>query len=301
MEQLNNPYASLSDMALFVEVARCGSFRHAANRLDMPVATLSRRIAAMERRLSRQLLVRTTRSVSLAHSAQAYFERCLAVIEAADAAQNVLLAHDGQAERIRISMPVDLGVSLLGSIIAAYAAETSGLRVEMDLSTQTRDLFREPVDLVFRIGSPMDDRVVARKLWDVAAGLYSTPACLKRHGPLSDPQALTQVPCLQLTTTSGPMPWRVGGAHWVQAPGPVTLSANNVGLLVTLTAGGHGFALLPRYLAIDFLRRGKLVESLPEAVIPAWPLYAITASRSLSPRVRNLITHVRARLSEVTQ
>jgi DNA-binding transcriptional LysR family regulator len=293
---MKQPYQTLSDMVLFVEVARCGSYRKAADRLEVPVATLSRRISAMEKRLGAQLLVRTTRSVALAHGAHAYYEQCLRVLDAAAAAQAVLVAGRSAAERIRVSMPVDLGVEILGPSIADYAAQHPGLQVEFDLATNARDLFRDPVDLVFRIGRPIDDRVVARKIGDVAAGLYMARSLQARLGLPSSAQDLVNMPCLELLTATGPMGWSVSQHTWGRAPGNVSLAANNMGLLHALAVQGHGVALLPRHLAGSSVQAGALVELLDAKDIPPWPLYAITASRNLSAHMRGLISQVRARL-----
>jgi DNA-binding transcriptional LysR family regulator len=51
---------ALQDMALFVEVARAGSFTGAAKASGVPIATLSRRIAALEKRVGVRLFERTT-------------------------------------------------------------------------------------------------------------------------------------------------------------------------------------------------------------------------------------------------
>ena len=56
---------ALHDMALFVEVARTGSFSRASARLGVPGATVSRRIASMERAHGVRLFNRTTRHVEL--------------------------------------------------------------------------------------------------------------------------------------------------------------------------------------------------------------------------------------------
>ncbi len=116
--------STLADVALFVEVARTASFRLAAARLEMPPSTLSRRIAALEARLGVALFARTTRSVALTSAAKPYFERCLEVLAAAERAQAAL---DGGQQR------------------------------------QARMRIATPVDLAWRIGKPMDDRVVARR------------------------------------------------------------------------------------------------------------------------------------------
>lgn len=286
----------LPDMPLFVEVGRTGSFRQAAQRLGMPVSTLSRRISALEAKLGLQLFQRTTRSVALAPTARAYFEACVRVIEAADRAQHALASSKAGPGRLRIAMPVDLGVDVLGPLIADHAAAHPGLQVEMDLSSRAADLLRDPVDLALRIGRPLDERVVARRIAEVAAGLYASPSLLKRLGPVTEPETLVRLPCLNLLTSAGPMPWKVGHQRWPAAPGPHTLSANSVGLLRALAEQSHGIALLPRHIAAPGLKAGRLAQVLANEAVPAWPLYAITASRLVPGTVSALIAHVKRAL-----
>lgn len=80
----------LHDMALFVEVARTGNFSRASNKLAVPGATLSRRIAAMERRLGVRLFDRTTRRVELTEAGQRYFARCEHLVDEARLAHEAL-------------------------------------------------------------------------------------------------------------------------------------------------------------------------------------------------------------------
>lgn len=294
MEQLID---TLADMALFVEVARTSSFRHASARLSMPVSTLSRRIAALERRLGVQLLVRTTRSVKLAPSAATYFDRCVQVLDAATHAQDALEVSRRRLTRLRISMPVDLGVEMLGPVIAAYAVRQPGLAIDFDLSSLAKDLFKDPVDLVFRIGRPLDDRVVARKVIEVPGGLFASPSYLRHHGTPASPEDLNQARCLSLQMAQGPLPWSVGNASWPGTPGQVTLSANSVALLRSLAAQGHGVALLPLHLAQPYTRQRALVQVLPDEAVRGWTLFALTASRAAPVQVKGLIAYVREQLA----
>lgn len=289
----------LPDMALFVAVARAGSFRQAAARLQLPVSTLSRRIAAMEARLGVPLLLRTTRSVSLTPAATPYFERCVEVLEAAERAQAALTASHTQQVRMRIAMPVDLGVEVLGPVVADFVDSHPGLRVEFDLSAHAVDLLRDPFDLAFRIGKPMDDRLVARQVADIPSGLYAAPAWLRRHPAITQPEQLEQVPCLDLRTAVGSMAWRVGACQWDAAPGPCALAANSVSLLRKLAEAERGVALLPQHMASASVRAGRLQRVLPSVSTPVWPVYAVTAGRQLPDRVRLLLVHVRSALRTV--
>lgn len=288
---------ALPDIALFVEVARTGSFRHAAARLQLPPSTLSRRIAAMEARLGVPLFLRTTRSVALTAAARPYFDRCLEVLDAAERAQAALKVSHAQQALMRISMPVDLGVEVLGPVIAAFGDAHPGLRIEFDLSARAVDLLRDPVDLAFRIGKPMGDRLVARKVGEIDSGLYAAPDWLRSVPVLSRPEQLVTMPCLDLRTGQGSMAWRVGAKQWDAAPGPCVLAANSVGLLRKLAQEGRGIALLPRHMAEPAERAGRLVRVLPEQSTPVWPVYAVTAGRQVPQRVRLLIAHVKSALA----
>jgi DNA-binding transcriptional LysR family regulator len=291
--------STLADVALFVEVARTGSFRLAASRLEMPPSTLSRRIAALEARLGVALFVRTTRSVALTSAARPYFERCLEVLEAAERAQAALDGSRDRQVRMRITMPVDLGVEVLGPAIATFADAHSGLEVEFDLSSRAVDLLRDPVDLALRIGKPMDDRVVARKVGEISSGLYAAPALLRRLPPITAARQLADLPCLDLRTAVGSMPWQVGAARWDAAPGPCALAANSVALLCRLAEDGRGIALLPRHVAARRMHARSLVPVLAGEATPTWPIYAVTANRHVPRLVKLLIAHVRGALASV--
>lgn len=288
---------SLHDLVLFVEVVRAGSYRHAAARLSMPLSTLSRRIAALERRLGVPLLVRTTRSVALATAARPFYERCLELMEVAQRAEEALAGGRGGQAVLRVAMPVDLGVDLLGPAIAGFADAHPGLRVELDLSSHAVDLLRDPVDLALRIGKPLDDRVVARKIADVASSVFASPALLRRLPPITDVDQLTTLPCLDLRTSQGSMAWRVGTRRWEAAPGVCKLGANSVALIRKLAEDGRGLALLPEHVAAGSEQARRLVRVLAHLPTPSWPVYAVTAGRSVPRLVGQLIAHIKHTLA----
>ncbi len=73
-----NPHAS---MAVFVEVARAGSFSAAAHKLNMSTTAVSRHVADLERMLGVTLLRRTTRQVSPTEVGARYLPRAHAILE----------------------------------------------------------------------------------------------------------------------------------------------------------------------------------------------------------------------------
>ena len=64
---------SLDVLQLFLSVAESGGFTATANKLNMPVATVSRKIAQLERGLRVTLFVRNTRNVRLSPEGEAFY------------------------------------------------------------------------------------------------------------------------------------------------------------------------------------------------------------------------------------
>ena len=62
----------LNEVAMFVQVVRCGSFAEAARRLNMPSPTVSRRIQQLEARLGTRLMQRSTRKLELTSAGRAF-------------------------------------------------------------------------------------------------------------------------------------------------------------------------------------------------------------------------------------
>lgn len=301
MPHLRQLATHLNDMLLFVAVVQAQSFAAAAQRLDMPASTLSRRITAFEKNLGMPLLLRTTRSVQLHPAATDYYAACLQAVQAAELAQATLQATEGQAVHLRLSAPVDLGVDVLAPILAQYAHHNTALQCSVTLSASPVDVFKEPYDLVFRIGDPMDDRVVARQIGLIRSGLFAAPSVVEQHPPLHTALDLVHWPCIKLLTGRGEMPWRVDGETWPSAPGHARLGAASVGFVRELAVAGHGVALLPLHIAEKVPQtdgqNGALVRLLPQAQTPEWPLYAVTSGKSVSPAVTALIGFVKNQLA----
>lgn len=63
-------YRHLNHLATFSALAETGSFVGAARRLRLPTSTVSEHIAALERNLGLQLVIRTTRASRLTEAGQ---------------------------------------------------------------------------------------------------------------------------------------------------------------------------------------------------------------------------------------
>ncbi len=297
-----NDLSVLHDMTLFVEVARTGNFSRASAHLGVPGATLSRRIAAMERKVGVRLFDRTTRKVELTEAGRRYFERCAQLVDEARLAQEALRESvDRPVGHLRISMPVDAGVHHIGPVLPEFARQYPGITFELDLSPRHSDLISDHVDVAIRLGTVTGDQLVVRRLGAISLHLFAAPSYLDRRGRPQQPAELVEHDCIALALAVAQAPqgvrWRLvrdGDSTEVQVRG--RFCVNNPGLACVLAERGMGIAVLSQAIAREAVLAGRLVTVLPEWALPALPLHAVMSSRLQTAAVRAFVSFLVTRL-----
>jgi DNA-binding transcriptional LysR family regulator len=287
----------LADMALFVEVARAKGFRGAAERLNMPNSTLSRRIGALEKALGLRLLNRTTRRVELTEAGQIYFERAKRIVEEARLAHEHLGQMLAQPTGVlRASLPVDFGVTYLAPLIAEFARAHPGISFEIDMTPRRIDLIAEPFDVAIRVGMPADSGLIARPLAHLKPRLYAAPSYLRDHGTPKGPEDLAAHSCMGLVTSGR---WMLQSAS-AQAEVAMTsrFAINSVGMIRRLATLGMGIILVPEEIVSDDLERGLLHRIMPDWQGKGMPVYALTETRLLPAKTQKFIDFLQKKLAD---
>ena len=296
-----NDLSVLHDMTLFVEVARTGNFSRASTKLGVPGATLSRRIAAMERRFGVRLFDRTTRRVELTDAGRRYFERCGDLVDQARLAQEALRdAAAGPTGHVHVSMPVDMGINHVGPLLPEFARRYPGISFELDLSPGHRDLVGEHVDVAIRIGAVKGDQLIVRRIGTVEMLMFAAPAYLERHGEPRQPADLVEHECITLPGPQREARWclkRDTAAMEVTVRG--RFAVNNLGLMRVLAERGLGIVVLSHALAREAVNAGRLAQVLQGWTLPPLPVHAVMSSRLQPASVRAFVDFLAARLSLV--
>lgn len=287
----------LNDMALFVEVVKVRSFRRAAEALNMPNSTLSRRISGLEKAIGLRLLHRTTRKIELTEAGQLYYERCKRIVDEARLAHEQLgemLAHPSGL--LRASLPVDFANVYLAPLIAEFAQLYPGISFDFDLTPRQVDLVSEPVDVVIRMGEPANSNLIARKLASIQRFLYASPHYLQTWGEPQSPSDLSGHECLRLRGPDSDRWTLSGGDETQQVDVGGRFQLNSVGMLRRLASLGLGITLLPEGIAAQDVADGKLRRILVQWQASPVSVYALTETRLLPAKTQRFIEFVRDRL-----
>jgi DNA-binding transcriptional LysR family regulator len=294
------------DLLLFARVADAGSFSRAAERVQLPKSTVSRRLAALEERLGEKLLQRSTRRLALTEFGQDVLEHARAVAAEVDSALSLALHRQQRPTgRLRVSMPHDIANAALAPMISEFALNYPEVQLEIDLSPRRVDLIAEGFDLAVRMGElPEDSQLAARRMALFTSGLYAAPSYLAREGVPQLPEALTSMHGLMILSRSGePLPWSLRRSEgetlqeWRGQPEKRSL-INGPDVLLQLACAGVGITAVADHFARDHLARGELQRVLPDWRLAPVACWAVFPERRLMPlRSRLFMEAMAAQLS----
>ena len=136
--------SQIEELRAFVTIVETGSLTQAADRLNVAVSAVSRRLRDLELRLGAALIQRSTRRLYLNETGQVFFERCKLILsDLEDAQQEVSTAGGALGGGLRVSAPLSFGLAHMSSAIAQFMHANPEVRIEMDLSDMRVDLIAE--------------------------------------------------------------------------------------------------------------------------------------------------------------
>ena len=264
----------IKPIRVFLEVAERRSFAAAARALDMTPSSVTRIVAKLEDSLGQQLLLRTTRKVSLTDAGAVVAARYRPLLAELDATTDALMhAAHPDAGRLRLNAPMSLGLRLMPGLIAAFRDAYPRVDLSVTLTDRFVDIIEDPYDLSIRIsGPPSDKSTIWRKICEVPRHAVAAPSLFAGTAAPTDPADLPREMCLSYSATGTPETWeftREQAHRSVQAGS--SLITNNGDLLYQLASHGQGITVLPDFLVADGLASGEVTILMPEwQVSPLW-------------------------------
>jgi DNA-binding transcriptional LysR family regulator len=254
----------LDDIAVFVQVVDAGSFSAAARRLAMPKATVSARVARLEKRLGLSLIQRTTRKLRVTEAGEQYFRQCAEAIREVEVAEAALQSTSGKPSGVlKITAPVDIGRTLLPRIVNAYAAKYPDVSIELIVTNRVMDLVGEGIDLAVRPSQVLkDSSLIAQRYFDLGSNLWGSPQYLKQLGPLTHPRELTKASVIGFLARNSAV--FTNGKSDIEVALNGRIRADDLETIKALLLLGQGIGWLPDFLAEDAVQAGRLVPVLPQ-------------------------------------
>ena len=257
------------DYDLFLAIVAAGSIA-AATRADpssvayrLSPASLSKRLAGLERRLGVRLLHRTTRRMVLTPAGES-LHRDLLTISAAlrEAEARITGAQDRPRGPLRLTAPTSFGRMHLAPALAGFLALHPAVELHLDLSDDFVDLLTSRYDAALRITARVEGGLVAHRLVANRRVLCAAPDYLARRGM---PDRLGDLARHDLLAAEGQMPWPLEGPEGPTAyAGVSAVRTNSSEVVREMALGGRGIALRSLWDVAPCLAAGALVRVLPQ-------------------------------------
>ena len=297
------PYSyDLKDIECFMQVARTGSMTKAAQRSNVPKATLSLRIRNLEDALTVALFTRTQKGMVLTDAGKEYYANCSQIFESCDSAASAAQrAHSTVEGKIRIACSTEFGTSIIGA--AAYELSLSHPGMDFEVQVYSDDKLiagHHDFDCMIYLGSPPDSDLIGRRLGEASYGLYTSSHFSKRY---TMPETPEEVACLNgvVCTRSGiPEKWLLKKDNsTVEVDYCPRYSCNDYWTTKYFALGGLAIAYLPDFFTQYEVELGVLVSVLPEWRSESIPIYALYHShRHGNPRITMLVDSLCSRFHE---
>jgi len=289
----------LEAMSILVAAVEAGSLSAASRRLGTPLATVSRKVSALEAHLGTRLLTRSSRRLRLTEAGESYVAACKRILDEVEEAERAA-AGEYSAPRgdLIVTAPVVFGRLHVLPVVAEFLTAYSEIDVRIVLTDRVLNLFEEPVDVAVRIGDLPDSSLLATRVGAIRPVVCASPAYFAARGTPQRPGDLAAHDCVTFEVLTAPDAWTF----------PIGKSQTSVAIhsrLVVTTAeaaidaaiAGVGITRVLSYQVASAIRAGLLALAL-EAFEPApWPVSLVHGGGRVLPlKVRAFLDFAVARL-----
>jgi DNA-binding transcriptional LysR family regulator len=291
-------------MRVFARIVERGSFVRAAEDLGLPASTATDAVKRLEARLGVRLLQRTTRQVRATLDGEAYYRRCLTIL---DDIEEVESAFSGGRPRglLRVEVQGSQARRVIVPGLPGFFAQYPEVELFMSEGDRFVDLVREGVDCALRAGEPKESDLIARRVALLSEATVASPDYFARFGVPRRWDALGghRMVGFHSSATGGvlPLEFLVDGQRKTATP-PSALSVNGADTYRVAALHGLGLIQVPRYSVERDLAGGALVECLSDTPPSPTPVYALyPRSRQLSLRVRVFLDWIAAEYAKLAE
>jgi DNA-binding transcriptional LysR family regulator len=270
---------------VFLEVARCGSFRSAAERLGLSINAVRRRVGDFERQTGATMFIRDVHGARLTEEGV----HVMAAVERMEAASFDLLrsATNAASGELRVAVTEGLGTFWLAPRLVEFQRAFPSILIDLHCAMRSADVSRHEADIAIQLSRPEVPDVKAVKLGRLHMMFFASAQYLETFGtPKTVDELAKHRLVIQLADDATAQEALAGLFPGHSARDLVVMKTNVSSANYWAVANGAGVGIFPTYaLALG----GKLIPLDVDArwSFDIWLSYHPGSGRI--PRVRSMV------------
>jgi DNA-binding transcriptional LysR family regulator len=291
----------LEAMSLLIAAVESGSLSAASRKLNIPLPTVSRKVAELEEHLKTRLLTRSTRKLTLTDAGAAYLSACKVILEYVDDAESQVsgefIAPRGE---LILTAPIVFGRLHLLSVVNTFLDDYPDINVRMMLFDRTVNLAEDHVDMAIRLGNLPDSSVIATRVGSVRRVICGSPDYFKENGIPKSPADLGGLTCVTFSALASGSSWTfpTSGKSNAQPVRPrCRLNINTAESAIDAAVAGIGVTHVLSYQVAQYVAEGKLQVVLEDFEPEPVPVHLMHAAQGRLPlKMRRFLDFAAPRL-----
>ncbi len=254
---------TLGQLRTFLEVARSGSIRGAAESLVVTEPSVSAAVAALRRELGVELVERQGRGIRLTDAGQELARYAGEILGLADRAGRAVREAAGEMGHLRLAAVTTAGEYVLPPILASFLREHNGLQVSLEVGNQADAIARllsQEADLAVGGRPPPDGAIEGLAFLDNLLVVVARPNHPLQKRSSFDPKLLSGETWLMREPGSG---MRQTAEEFIAStgiePGSILTIGSN-GAIKHAVALGLGITLMSMHAVWTELDSGELAR-----------------------------------------
>jgi DNA-binding transcriptional LysR family regulator len=275
----------LDAMKTLIAAVDGGSLSAASRALNMPLATVSRKVSDLEAHLQTQLLFRTSRKLMLTEAGQAYIAASRRILDEVDDAERAA-SGEYRAPRghLTVTAPIMFGRLHVAPVVLDFLKAYPEITVRLILSDEVVGLVEGHIDAAIRIGRLADSNMVAARLGEIRWVTCASPDYLASKGNPETPDALQNHDCIMFDGVYSNNLWTFGSGTEVRVqPVRPRLAVNTADTAITAAISGAGITRVLSYQVAQPVVDGALQLILRRFEPDPMPVHLVHAGHTLLP------------------
>ena len=290
----------LKPLKIFVTIVKLNSFSKAARFLGVSTSSMTRLLSQLEVELGFTLLERTTRTIKLTEAGSLFFEKAQEILSIYDTSKKHLSSLENVlAGQIKIGAPSSLSYLYITKCINEFLAQYPHIKVQIVNGDHLLDLLENDFDFVFHCRPLPNSNFKYKKLGTWTRMLCASPGYIEKKGMPNSLEALSSHNCL-LHNEDKTGFWSFlenKKIKNISVDGNIT--ADSSLNLLNLAIKGVGIAYLPSFIILPELKKGGLIQILPQHQLPEQEMYTVfLKSRYRIKKVRALLDFLSQKIQQ---